>query len=241
MQKWCPEPLAPSPRKGCFEGLRPSDTAAPAVAAFRPERGFAAADTLLRSLSRDERVQLLALVEQDLRKEYAERHRQDLAALAAAAAASEAAAAEAMAAWQQTLATELRDAQQILFASLARRLSELAVLIAGKIVRREVALDPQVLVRALETAFYKLDTGARLSVTVHPDDAAWVEAAPHLREQLRIAEIKTDRRLARGGCLVKTDDVEWDATVAGQLAVLQDMLEEVLAVPAATDDKDEHA
>jgi flagellar biosynthesis/type III secretory pathway protein FliH len=60
----------------------------------------------------------------------------------------------------------------------------------------------------------------------------WLRGAPELRERLRIAEIKEDRRLERGGCLVKAGDNEWDATVERQLAVLGEALQEALSVPA---------
>ena len=75
------------------------------------------------------------------------------------------------------LRRELRDA----LATLARETTTAAIIMATKLVRREVAQEPEVLVRAIETVLYKAAAGCPLSVTVHPEDAAWLEAAPAIR------------------------------------------------------------
>jgi len=216
MQKWSPEPLAlPTGGAAGFECL-PLASAADAAAdqhGFRPEQGFAAADSLLRALSRDERAQVLALLEQDLRREYEQRHQETTEALAAETREAHRANAEALAQWQAGLAAGLQQEIDRTLQAWARRLGEIAVLMAAKVVRREVQCDPQVLTRALETVLFEAAAGRPLTVTVHPDDAAWLEQAPDLRAQLRISAIKTDRRLARGGCLVHAEEIEWDATV----------------------------
>ena len=233
MQKWCPEPLVAADHGA--ERFEPTSPAAATLdgrtVAFRPEVGFADADTLLRSLSRSERAQIVALLDQDLRREFEQRHAEERSACEARVAAVQAETAATLATWQANLAEALRDHQAATLAAWARRLGAIAVMMAAKIVRREVDQDPAVLVRALETVLFKAEAGTQLTVTVHPDDAAWLEAADDLRRQLRVGAVKTDRRLSRGGCLVKGDDVEWDATVERQLAVLGEVLDEVLAVP----------
>ncbi len=233
MQKWCPEPLVPI--GGGSERFEPTAPVAAAVhgraAAFRPEAGFADADTLLRALSRSERAEVVALLDQDLRREFEQRHAQQREECEARVAAIQQETAEALATWQGGLAHALREHVDSTLAAWARRLGAIAVMMAAKIVRREVDQDPTVLVRALETVLFKAEAGTQLTVTLHPDDAAWLETAADLRHQLRIGAVKTDRRLSRGGCLIKGDDVEWDATVERQLAVLGEVLDEMLAVP----------
>ena len=246
MQRWLPEPLAVEALgAGTFQPapLAATTTTAGRTTAFRPEIGFAAADSLLSALSRDERTQVVALLEQDLRREYEQHHAEESAARTAAAEASQETAARELAAFQSNLAIQIRQEVETTLADLARRLGEIAVLMAAKVVRREVATDPQILVRALETVLFKAEAGSQLTVTLHPEDADWLQSNPAFLAQLRIGAVKTDRRLERGGCLVQSDQVEWDATVERQLAVLQEMLDETLALPSGTGEpvEDGHA
>jgi len=234
MQRWCPEPLVPEPQAGSFQPLAAA-VEAPAAAGFRPETGFADSRGLLTQLSRSERAEVVELLEQDLRREFEERAQAETAAREAAATAAQAAEQAALARWREELADGLQQQARDTFAALARRTAEVALLMASKIVRREVAQDPQILVRTLETVLYKVDAGCELAVTVHPDDAAWLDAAPETCRRLRIGEVKSDRRLERGGCLVQAADAEWDATIDRQLAVLAEALEEVLATPAPSE------
>jgi flagellar assembly protein FliH len=230
MQKWCPEPLTlPSAQAGRYE--RSVFGATGRVTAFRPEAGFAGADALLRSLSREERAEVARLLEQDLRREFEERQRSDTAAREAAAAAQRQADEAALAAWQDSLASGLEQTVRETIGELARRTAMIAVAMASKVVRREVALDAEVLVRNLETVLYKAAAGSRLSVTVHPEDAVWLADASELCERLRIVDVKADRRLERGGCLVQAGGVEWDATIERQLTTLGEALDTALAVP----------
>lgn len=238
MQKWCPEPLvADNAAAGAFEPLAAA-TAGTLVAdraGFRPEAGFTDPHCLLRQLSRAERAQVMELLDQDVRREYEDQGRRETAARQQADADRQAAEAAALDQWQRELAEGLRREIEDALATVAKQTVTMASLMATKLVRREVTTDPEVLVRTLETVLYKAEAGCALSITAHPEDAAWLEAAPELRDRLRIREIKADRRLERGGCLVRADDLEWDATVERQLAVLGEALDEALAVPPDPD------
>ena len=98
------------------------------------------------------------------------------------------------------LAASLAAETAAVLQGVARAAAELALAVAERIVRREVALDPATLARALEDLLLRLPAGAPLAVTVHPDDAAWLESQPELRQRLRIAQVHPDRRIERGGC-----------------------------------------
>ncbi len=235
MRKWCPEPFVTDRAVGnAYQSMAPvpNEDVEPIVAGFRPEAGFADRAGLLRQLSRTERIQVMDLLELDLRSEYEERTEREEAERKARETERRETEAAALQVWQSNVAAQLEREYSAALADLAGRTAEVAVILAEKLVRREVEADPEVLVRALETVLYKADAGADLSITVHPDDAAWLAASTDIRERLRITEVKEDRRLDRGGCLVKANDVEWDATVKRQLAVLGETLEEALAVPA---------
>ncbi|MEZ4388762.1 MAG: FliH/SctL family protein [Candidatus Krumholzibacteriia bacterium] len=199
---------------------------------FRPEAGFADARGLLAALSRDERAEIMALVEQDLRKEYEQKAQDAAAAHAAAEAARLAAEADACSRWREEFGGGIRREIEASLATLAAQTTAIAVLMAEKLVRREVTVDRGVLERALATVLYKVEAGCVLQVTAHPDDAAWLLDHPELRDQLRVGEVKSDRRLERGGALVKAADTEWDVTVERQLGVLSETLDDALALPA---------
>ena len=230
MQKWCPEPLEPpAGARPSLASLTPpwSTPASWQASSFRPESGFSSSEALLSSLSREERVQVAKLLEDDLRKEYERRRLEEEASRKKEADA----AAARMAAWQDSLSQQLQQAFRSALSMLASRISECALIMAAKVVRKQVEQDPEVLVRSLETVLYKAEPGCSLSVTVHPDDAVWLAADPEIRQRLRIRDMKEDRRVERGGCLVEIDEAEWDATISRQLSTLCENLAAVLSVP----------
>jgi flagellar biosynthesis/type III secretory pathway protein FliH len=170
-------------------------------------------------LSETEREQILAQVRESVRSEF----REELSALK-----------QAQDAQLRQLCTELgaeltRHAERESKA-LAQQAAALALTLAERIVRVEAQRDPQVLVQVLETALHKVEAGVRLTVTVHPEDAVFLQEHPELLARLRIQAIKSDRRIERGGCMVKAGRREWDATIASQLASLSGPIQECLAL-----------
>ncbi len=231
MQKWCPEPLLPdAAHDGGFVAV---DVAPGERTGFRPEAGFADHQNLLGQLSRDERAQLVDLVELDMRGEYEKRLAAETAQLSAQHAADLAAARAALAGCQEAFAGEAVVAFEKATRDLASAAVALAVQLAEKLVRARVEVDPGVLQRAVETILFKAEPGVQLEVTCHPDDAALFTEAPDLRARLRIGEVKQDRRIARGGCLVRAGELEWDATLQRQLSVLEEVARAALAGDAA--------
>jgi hypothetical protein len=234
MQKWCPEPLTPD-RAGS------GDFVAVAVAGdertvFRPEAGFADQQNLLGQLSREERAQLVDLVELDLRAEYDARLADELAQLAARHEEDLATARTSLASCQEAFAANAVAAFDAATRDLADAAVALAVQLAEKLVRARVEADPGILRRAVETILFKAEPGVLLDVTCHPDDAALFTASAELRARLRIGEVKEDRRIARGGCLVRAGDLEWDATLQRQLSVLEEVARAALAGGAAPEE-----
>jgi len=237
MQKWCPEPLTIDPDiQGGFVPLSDrSDAAEASNLAFRPEAGFAEPAHLLAALSRDERTQIIELVAQDIRREYEDRAQAESAALNAAETQRVAQAVADCARWRTEFSEGIRHEVEDALSTLARHTVDIAVIMAEKLVRREIETDRDVLVRALETVLYKVEAGSSMQVTAHPEDAAWLREHADLRERLRVTEVKEDRRLERGGALVKSNDSEWDATIERQLSVLGETFEEAFLLPAESE------
>ena len=222
MRRWSPEELAPAaprdPARGAATGrggghAGPGAAAAPAVP-FRPEYAGRGGRGLLEALSAGER----ATLREALGAEIGEAARREDARRAAE-----------LRELGENLASALEAESRALLESVARAGADLALAVAERIVRREVAADPGVLARAIESVLLRLRAGVTLTVTVSPDDARYLEGEPELCRRLGIAAIQPDRRLARGGCVVSADRREWDATLAGQLEALGDAIAAALA------------
>jgi flagellar assembly protein FliH len=136
------------------------------------------------------------------------------------AAEEQAAATERLA----TLAAEaVTDAHQFARA-LEQQLVELALAVAAKVVAREVATDPTLVVGVVRDTLAELQEATIVRLRVNPDDHDLV--APHWERlsQQRGAEqglLVADERVQRGGCLVETAIGRVDAqldTRLGQVA-----------------------
>lgn len=233
MQKWCPEPFAaadvtgvatPPAAGGTYTAETPSapDAPEPGSRVFRGEAGFKTPENLMGILSRQERALVFDLAEQDVARAYEEREQ----ALRAELEQTHAAELERMRAETQEWAAGFGVRHEEALRDMAAACARLAVTLAEKVIRARVEQDPQVLVRGVETALFAMGAGDALSVTVHPDDAAWLQERDDLRERLHIGEIVADRRIERGGCRIACEGREWDASVDGQLETLSEVIAE---------------
>ncbi|MDX3904141.1 MAG: flagellar assembly protein FliH [Pigmentiphaga sp.] len=98
---------------------------------------------------------------------------------------------------------------------LAPKLLELAIAISRQVVRRELALDSNVVLAVVRDAFNQLsggETGRQL--LLHPSDVQLVRA--HLGEELELGQWKIveDPGIEPGGCRIATHQSNIDATVA---------------------------
>jgi len=137
-----------------------------------------------------------------------------------AAAALHAAAAEIVA-LRETLADRTEDAAV-----------ELALRIAEQALQGVIAAEPARVADVVRGALRRLVERERVTVLVAPDDLAVVrEHAPALVAELggiEHCEIQADRRVARGGALVRTAEAEVDATLETKLARAREVIEEEL-------------
>lgn len=233
MQKWCPRPFAVDGTSvGQFaaglvtvggESLPPvaATITGPAPQKFRRESGFADGKALMSHLTPEERSQVFELVELDVAKDYAAREE---LVRAECERRSEQTRQEFLN-WGTEYAQQTdREMRQIACSAV-----RLAFQLAERIVRARVAADPGILVRAVESTLFKIQSNRPLTVTVNPEDAAWLEQQPELLKRLRIGEMVADRRVSRGGCRIESQAQEWDATLRGQIDALAELLEETMA------------
>ncbi len=191
---------------------------------FMSESGFAGPEAIMSHLTREERAQVFELVEQDITREYEVRETELRKKMQEDLDLAKGDFEETLASWTeeltQTLSAHLKETTD----ATAR----LTVKIAEKIIRKQTDIDTGVLLRALETTLFKLDGTKQVVISVNPKEAEWLESQPQVLKKLGITQVVADRRVAKGGCLVRTEKQEWDATIKGQLDFLTEMVEEMI-------------
>jgi flagellar biosynthesis/type III secretory pathway protein FliH len=113
---------------------------------------------------------------------------------------------------------------------IERRAIELAISLAERIVHGAIDADPDRINDVVSGALRRVVDRDRLTIEVSPDDVdrvrAWCDAQTEL-DAARV-DVRAERRVPRGGCVVRTLDGEVDARVSEQLdtarAVLRDLL-----------------
>jgi flagellar assembly protein FliH len=113
-----------------------------------------------------------------------------------------------------------------------RRAVELALVLAEKIVGESLALSPELVLSVVSGALRAAAERDHLVVEVNPEDVELVrEATTELSERVggvRRLEVVPERRVPRGGCVVRTAEGEVDGRPAEKLLLVRELLEDVL-------------
>lgn len=126
-----------------------------------------------------------------------------------------ASAVEALVAARSELAAEREHAAD----RAEREAVELALQIAEKVVETALEVRPELVVEAVRGALRRMVEPQESVLVVNPEDAETVRAAldglsAELGAPLRV---RTERRVSRGGCIVRTQAGELDSCVAKRL------------------------
>jgi flagellar assembly protein FliH len=193
----------------------PLEPAPVAVAALAHE-GDAAADVLASAYAEADAIRALA-------------HAEGLAAGRDAALAELAPAAAAL----DEAARALRDDAATNAERLEVQAVDLALFLAEKVVGAAVAADPALVVEAVRGALRGLVERERVTVLVHPEDLELVrEAMGGLVATLggiEHYEVQAERRVARGGAVVRTPDGDVDARLDVKLQRAREVVDAALA------------
>jgi len=133
-----------------------------------------------------------------------------------------------------TVAQELADASET-------RAVELAVMIAEKIVATSLEIRPELILDVVSGALRRVSTPERVTLEVSPDDLELVRGsieqfADRLAGVERL-EVLGERRIPRGGCVLRTAEGEIDGQVSEQLARAAELLRDDLSTrDTASDD-----
>ena len=123
-------------------------------------------------------------------------------------------------------------------ATLQEQAAELALAIAEHVLAGAIDVDATRVVEICRGALRRLTDRQRVTVLVNPDDLEILNAeADVLAVELggiERFEVQADRRIDRGGVVVRTDQGEIDATIATQLARARELVAEALRAEPET-------
>jgi flagellar assembly protein FliH len=119
-------------------------------------------------------------------------------------------------------------AQEVLAAELEQRAVELALAIAEKVLHAALGVRPELVVEVVKGALRRVAERDRLVVQVNPDDLELVQASlddiAGSFGGLSQLELAGERRVPRGGCVVRTEAGEIDAQIEEQLGRAEEVL-----------------
>jgi flagellar assembly protein FliH len=132
----------------------------------------------------------------------------------------------------EVAARDVLDAREALCEVAERRAIDLALAIAEKVVGAELAVRPELVLDACSAALRRTIRRDGLVLEVHPDDLelvreGLVDLGSRLGDLGRL-EAVGERRVARGGCILRTSEGEIEATHAAQLERARDTIESAL-------------
>ena len=111
---------------------------------------------------------------------------------------------------------------------------ELALFLAEKVVGGAIAVEPERVVEAVRGSLRGIVERERVTVLVHPEDLELVrEAMDEMRATLggiEHCEVQAERRVGRGGAIVRTQDGDVDARVETKLLRAREVVESALGV-----------
>ena len=103
------------------------------------------------------------------------------------------------------------------------RAAQFALAIAEKVVAGALEVEPERVVDVVRGALHGLLDGERLIVCVHPDDVELIRAAGLGSPDMHV-EVHGERRVARGGALVRTSVGEVDAQIQRKLDAVRELI-----------------
>jgi flagellar assembly protein FliH len=115
---------------------------------------------------------------------------------------------------------ELASLRRTLLQQSERQLVQLALALARRVVRREIAADEQLLMALARVAVDKLGDAGPTTVRLHPEDFARAAARGAERWAAAHVTVVADPVVSRGGCLVESPFGFVDASIDAQFQEL---------------------
>lgn len=130
----------------------------------------------------------------------------------------------------QSLLAEARKAYRGVMVQAEPNLLELSILIAEKVIKKQVAFEPDTVKTLVAELLKEVHAGETFFLYVNPQDTKLLEEA---RQELKDAapigvalHIVPDKSISPGGCRLETETAYYDATIEGQLSELKKLLQD---------------
>jgi flagellar assembly protein FliH len=117
--------------------------------------------------------------------------------------------------------SELEPLYALIATRAERDLVKLALEIARKVVHREVATDPDIVLTLARVALERLHPRAVAKVRLHPEDLEYVITRRHEFSNTSALEFVADASVGRGGCLIQSEHGDIDARLEEQFASIE--------------------
>jgi flagellar assembly protein FliH len=132
----------------------------------------------------------------------------------------------------QAAVAELAAERERVSGAVERAAVDLALRITEQAIGATVAVRPEAVVDVVRGALRRLVERERVTILVHPEDLELVRAASAALVAelggMEHCDVQAERRVARGGAIVRTVEGEVDATLATKLACARQALESEL-------------
>ena len=133
--------------------------------------------------------------------------------------------------WKQmlTLFEELEGLKAKIYRESEKEIVQLSLAMARKIVKREIATDPDTVRRSVRSALEFLNDKSFMRVLVHPRDVKNLEPfLPELAEEEKIqrVELAEDSCVDPGGCILESGFGRINATIKSQIEELETELDD---------------
>jgi flagellar assembly protein FliH len=110
---------------------------------------------------------------------------------------------------------------------------DLGLFLAEKVLGGAIAVEPERVIEAVRGALRGIVERERVTVLVHPDDLELVrDAMDDIRASLggiEHCEVQAERRVSRGGAVVRTPEGDVDARIETKLVRAREVIEEALS------------
>ncbi len=125
---------------------------------------------------------------------------------------------------------ELAGLRAELLQKTERQVVELALAIAGRVLRRELSIDRELLVAMARVALERLGENTSATIRLNPEDYAVIGTQTHLGDSA-VVRVVSDPLVSSGGCLVQSDFGLIDAGIDAQLGEMASALGVSVPVP----------
>jgi flagellar assembly protein FliH len=120
---------------------------------------------------------------------------------------------------------QLNKLRREIFASSEQEVIRLALAIARKVIKREIAIDDELILTLVKVALNRIAVQTLITIRVNPKDYDFIQrhqaalpGAGPLNETMKLVE---DPLIDRGGCLIETESGTIDARIEEQLREIE--------------------